>query len=226
MAFSREQVSELQRLGVTAEQLAELRRILPTCRATICAPSASMTDVRDELEGLHKAVQCALDALWRWGSARVSTPALAEARARVHAAAFDIDDRGTAIGDAADATHLAVIVIAEALARMPKEQRRAQASLLPVYWIHEALLRGWGRTHYPIRRGEGSKDDKGGPIPPYPHAPSSGVRSRFREIVCMCYDAALNTRDSDPDRAIKAFMRWRAKRSQGQQVRGVTDLPS
>ncbi len=218
MAFSREQVSDLQRLGVTAEQLAELRRILPTCRANIRAPSAPMSDVRDELTGLHKAVQNAANALRRWESARVRTPALAEARARVLEASLDMDENGTATGDAADAAHLAVIVIAEALARLPKEQRRPQASLLPVYWIHEALLRGWGRTHYPVRRGEGSKDDEGGPIPPYPHSPSSGVTSRFRMIVCMCYDAALGARDSDPDRAIKAFMRWRAKRRQGRQV--------
>lgn len=177
-----------------------------------------MSDVRDELAGLHKAVQSAANALERWESARVRTPALAEARARVLDASFDSDDSGTAIGDAASAAHRALIVIADALARLPKTRRGPQASPLPVYWIHKALARGWGRIHYPVRRGEDSEPDENGPIPPYPHSPSSGITSRFRKIVGICYDAALGTRDNDPERAIKAFMRSRAKRSQGRQV--------
>jgi hypothetical protein len=218
-SFKRKQLEDLGQLGVTAEQLSELRRVLPICRASIRAPRARMSDVRDELRDLLSALQTASTALERWESPGVRPPALAEAQARV-IDEDDAGDEGSATGDAAVALERAQFVVDAALDRLPKRQRRARASWWPVRWIHAALERGWTQAHYPARRGRGAGRNDRVAIPPYPHSPSSGVTSPFRKIVCICYDAALGTRDNDPERAIKSFMRWRAaaKRNRGRQV--------
>lgn len=217
--INRGQARELKRLQVTPEQLAELRRILPNCKSFIEGPSATMTEVRDELADLHKALLAASTHLHRWESARFSTPALSEARARIHEAAFDLDESGTAMPDADDAIRLALQVVAQAQARLPKEARRPRASHFPIHWINEALLRGWGHTHYSMGSRDGSKGVADRPVPPYPHHPSSGATSSFRQIVSICYDAALGTRDNDPERAIREFIRLRKLRAKlGRQV--------
>jgi len=88
----------------------------------------------------------------------------------------------------------------EAISTLPLSQRRHRtADLRPVRRIAEGLLKGW------LDAQGASK-----PLPAYMLRESSSPSSPFRKIVIICYRAI--GLDLDPERAIKAYIRWGKER--------------
>lgn len=204
-AWQRQQLAELQ---VVPEQIDELERVLPTCRAIRRNP-APMGEVRKDLIRLEKALRCASEELTRFEAAPDSEPALCEAFTRVQHEAFELSDRGEATTAAQMALLPALEAVSRALNALPREQRGPRAPWWPVARIHGALVLGWGRAYYPIRQGEAySVVSAIAPAPPFPHLPSTGPTSLFRQVVGICYDLMDDDFMIDPERPIKAFVKW------------------
>jgi hypothetical protein len=197
--FAPDQVDSLRRHSLTDVQIVELSRALLGCQVSI-APFVPMAQVREELTSLRLSLETSLKALRHL--MRTDSGAAFEAHLRMQVARADhttpID--GQRLDDdarhAAGATTTMLEAVGWALAGLPVDQRRRRsASPEPVRKIHDALLKGWVARH------------RGGFMPPFPFKPSSNSTSDFYEIVATCYAAFTKNRDSDPERAIKAYIR-------------------
>lgn len=140
--FSAERRRDLERLGVTDEQISEVEAVLPLCALHIKS-SPQLTDTRVVLNGLIEALctvrkvfsaspEATREALNRWMMA-----------AHAHGHPFGSDhefmrklDLGTLIESAR-----------EAKGQLGTDQRRSHAATSkPIQLIDEALVRGWGKT--------------------------------------------------------------------------------
>jgi hypothetical protein len=112
-------------------------------------------------------------------------------------------------------------LIAKARADAPTEPARQKlASPFPIKLIHEALLHGWGRVHLPYLRR--SDDGPTKPLAPFNVRVSASPTAPFRLIVQACY-SAMKRENTDPERAIKAYMSLLKKE---RNVPPVSDVPS
>ncbi|MBI3375006.1 MAG: hypothetical protein HY017_25065 [Betaproteobacteria bacterium] len=199
--FSPEQRAELHRLGAIDAQIDELEaNALPISLAWLRNPP-TLQDVRDQLEAVFVAVECAaaaMSGLLRAGDAM--TLAKREAQARILEACYEIHhdphDEHDLVEKASYALSRVQAVVKHARDSLPNAQRRTgAASPRPVEWIYQSLVSGFTKGHRQ-------------PLPPYTLRVSSSQGSPFREIVGICYDA-MGQRNTDPERAIKAFIKWR-----------------
>jgi hypothetical protein len=175
---------------VTEAQIAELEAVLPSCHALI-EDHSPLTDTRDELQKLIAA----LGELQRVFESR--TKAAREALNRWQMAAhalrhpfgrdpefalrLDIDTLLQAARDAQD--------------RLGSAQRRSHAANPePIRRIDDALVLGWAKAH------------AGKAIPAYCVPPRA-----FREIVQFAYEAVGAERDYVPEKALRAYRRWRKR---------------
>jgi hypothetical protein len=210
LKFSDAQQKQLAELLVVPEQIAQLERVLPLCRA-MRSNAPPMDDVRNELLRIEKALRKAATELSRFAKASSSVPALQEAFTRVQCEFFEMPDHGEVIEKARLALASPLTAISRAQRELPTEQRRPSAPWWPIARIHDALVLGWGRAKYPVRHGQVTTVCATAPIPPFPHIPSTGPKNKFRLIVGICYDLMDDTHDSDPERPIKAFCQWYKK---------------
>jgi len=213
--FSKNQRKDLADLGVIDRQVTELQRVLPSCREDLRDPP-TLTDVRDELLDLVRNTEAGSSALQRLatGANSRSAPHLREAVIRVQMASLNLDQDIEDIDLALSALSRIAASAAQALTDVGTEQRRTRrANWRPVHRIHRALILGWGKAHYPRARAEDVVTSLRSP--PFPHIPSTGVKSPFRVIVALCFDAIHQSRDSDPERAVKSYVRWlRSRKSE------------
>lgn len=79
-----------------------------------------------------------------------------------------------------------------AIADLPRQRRDDAASPKPVEWIDAALLRTWETGGEPGTR--------------YPFVRSVGLKSAFRQVVGVVYEAATCRVGADPERAIRSFL--------------------
>lgn len=188
ISFSDDQRSRLREHGVIDEQLLALEKVLPLCHS-MWADRAPLNAVRDELRKLANALHRACRQLKAMENADQKRIHLRrrEAYSNLQIALVDMG---------IDLENIQVIHrIAEAVDRaladlLPSKQRRPHAALPhPVHLLDDALHTGWAaqKTRYP-------------------HAPSIAPEGRFRAIVGICYEAFTGKQDSDPERAIKAYL--------------------
>lgn len=178
------------------EQINRLDQILPSCEALLRKP-VKMMDIRANLTavmaGLREAQQLVA----------AQSPAGAEIRTRLQIAASN-----AAADDPFDALDVVALLgplaeIAEsALQALPKEERRADASPLPIERIERALLRGFA-DHY----GSGAR-------PKYSIWPSV-TRRPFPDIAAIVYEAIYGKGEKTaPERAIRRYIALRRQLKQ------------
>ena len=232
--FDGNQRRELTRLGLLREQIDSVQEILQPALAMLLneAKKPAVQDVIAEFDGLSKALNAAHKALADLARADDDEPvhaARCETRLRIELVAYAATREGEADGSMNDRPMmeaLRCIAFFEALIARArpdaalKPARRMLASPFPIKLIHEALLHGWVKAHLPnLRR---SDDAPRKPLPLFNVRVSASPAGPFRLIVQECY-SAMRRPNIDPDRAIKAYMRWL---KQERNARRVSDVPS
>lgn len=205
-ATQRRQLAELQ---VLPEQITALENALPLCQA-LDLHTATMTDVRDELENVLEVMATADLAIRRISSA--TSPAVRESCARMQEHWMESDeeqfvDAGGRLGEPilsalADLRSIAL----GALLCLPKERRTRAVSWRPVERIHHALQSGWGHAVAASRSRL-----------PFPHFPRTTSDGLFAQVVGICYRVMRQKAGEGPDdgtprpsadRQIRAYVRW------------------
>lgn len=197
--FSFAQKRSLWRLGLIDAQIHQLETVgLPTAIAwfTLTSP-ARQQDVAYELSLLAKTLKTANKKMARLVTASAANKALFEVQQRIFKAAYDTKHHLEIIKSTNVELGKALAVVERATIDLPRAQRRNQtASPQPVKIIDDALCRGFANGHPPDRA-----------IPPYTLRRSSSPTSAYRKIIRICYQA-MGQKNADPERAIKAFIRW------------------
>ncbi len=206
-SFSVDQVADLKRFGVIDEQIAELEARLPIIERWFEEPIKA-GDVRTYLNGIVKALEDVEQALTR--ASRID-PVRNEGNRRIDQAAFEIDHKsgGDVIAHTLKVVRPALDAAIHARDTAPAK-RRYDATTDPqvIRWIYQALSAGWGRKYYSVRDsdtlGAGYNALTPTPLLPEGHLPSRG--KTFETIARVVYSVCLGGRDSNPTRAIKAFL--------------------
>ncbi len=202
--FSRDQRADLMRMGLCDVEINELEIYLPLCRAWLGRPP-KLQDVRDAIESLHSAMKKAHGAMT---NLRTATP-LMEAKFEALVRLQLVDEDGE-IDRAMQALEIACSVVQRTQKSLTTKQRRHRtADIAPVRLIDKALLQGFIK-----RPSTNSTDSKTGqrqsnPVRPYTLRRSYSPKSKYRKIMGICYEAI--GQESDPVRAIKAFIAWRRR---------------
>ena len=198
--FEPHQRAELEQLGVVPEAIKLLEfEALPLAQA-ILEQEPAHADVRGELQAVADALQAARQAVERLLNAKRAVPHLMAARSRIAGGGHRNMMGGMRLDETSQSLATSIDVLAQALATLPdKPLRRQSASSLPIDHIHRALRVG----SVMARLAPGAE-------PPFPEvSPSSSVTSAFRRVVGICYEA-IGAPSTDPERAIKAFVKdWR-----------------
>lgn len=197
--FSDDQRTRLRRLGLREEQIEALDATLLGVRTilTMVGTQAAVVDVRSELTKLDGALLAARKAVERMQSTTKNS-ALHEAQTRIAVAGYEREGSLGALGRAYDAVAEAHALVGAAIVELPKKPTRHRtADPRPVRMIHDALARGWAAAY------------RGTSMPGLPRK-QVPARSVFREVVGNCYQAA-GAANTDPERAIRAYMALRKK---------------
>lgn len=196
--FSAEQIKDLKRLGVEAEQRKRLEPALRVIRL-YSEPPPKLLEVRQHLDEVADTARAASRALQALLSAPDTEGARSEAKLRLRQASLRIDDDGL-VQEPLDqlSTMLRdLLKVAEtAIAKTPTEQTRPKAHTYPIAYIDHALRIGFNVVWKTIPISERK---------PNPFAPSTGKGSPFRNVVAVCY-AAAGVSNTDPLRAIRAYL--------------------
>ena len=206
-------------LELLPAQIEELENIaLPLIQA-ILRKAPARNDVRDLLQDTARALQSAktkLEKLLAAGSIpnrNAGSPGDA-AMARVLLASYELGADGDVLDLALPAIGSAILVVEKASESLPdKPVRHVLASPRPIAWIDQALLSGFLKAHghWPGTAGPGSQT----PLPPYLVHASYAAGSNYPRIVEICYDA-VGLGAGSRERAIKAFIAWRKRRTEPQ----------
>ena len=192
--FTEEQKEPLSRLGLFDQQIKAVESVLPTVQALL-GQAAPLTDVREPIESLGKALASASLAIAHLCPAYNNTSAKQEARLRLQLADFHLNRNmnGETLDTAAQSLATTAKVVERALQHLPRDQRRHRANPLPIATIERALLESCDLKLHTGKR-----------FPPF-LKPSASEASPFREIIEICY-AAAGAKNSNPERAIKAHI--------------------
>jgi len=189
--FSPDRRRDLRDLGLIKEQIAELEKVLPSCRLGI-EGGPRLQDVRGELREATKAIATAALLLRRLADATVRTPARFEALNRLQLACYEYAGDCNEIERARDAVETLALAAPKALVDLPKHARRPKSgSARPIELIHDALIRGWGVG------GRGKAFNVELPR----------LRKKFQEIVDICYEPIGAKLDYSPEKAMRAFFK-------------------
>lgn len=216
--FTADQRRELRRLGVSDQQVEELRAAALSIKLALY-PAAARNDVLALLNRVEATSQELIRALTSLAQGIDSAHATASALVEEQYWSVDRfeDDGPTA------AHHL--IPRLTALANAAKSGKTTLPSRpvrhrvgdwRPIKAIKSALLHGWVKAHGPFAYSVAEGEDVGDmiahakrhpPAEPYPKRfdASSSPNSTFRRIVGICY-AMAGARNPDPERAIKAYL--------------------
>ncbi len=217
---------QLKKLGLIEAQIDALESKLPLCRA-ILSHASPLQDVRDKLETLSRALESAQNAM----SILLNATPLALATHEALQWLIEADEDGDIEG-AMRAVALAQSVVQRAQESLPQGQRRHRADILPVRLIAEALLSGFIRGTPPVPcidmvlSPEFIKENPNYVayvLPPFTLKQSSSSESAFRKIVGICYEA-MSQKNTDPERAIKAFLAWRKNTTTAQRKKIEIEL--
>ena len=209
--FSKDQRQQLLKLGVSDSQILELQSNGLPAVATVVRSLPKMQDVRDELSEVSTALRRSQRAISKLLSANDTAPARSEALLRVQSVSLVLP------GELEPLEHaLAGLKVCDAAVSRAKEdlealgQRRFRAGHpRPIQRIEAALLQGFVKGRDPSR-----------PMPEYLIKVSSSPTSVFRRIVGICYEAA-GVANTDPERAMKAYIAQRKKLRANQRQRAV-----
>ena len=219
--FTRAQLVELATIGVTEIQVDELSAAVSFINLQLVKPAA-----RNDLDSLLREVVSASEKLSR--TLKSMTPPIDEC----HNEAFQILERGY-WGEQPDAwecffvDHVgpSIDALAQAakkgLGSLPQQATRNKtANWYPIKVIEDALLLGWLKMHMTDEerdsvmclaqlfvRVDGVEEFQ----LPDELRPSASPGCAFRRIVGICYAAAGG--NPDPERALKAFMKYRRERA-------------
>ncbi len=179
-----------------------------------------MAAVRDELERVQSAVQTAVNEVTRLDRATDQLPALDEAQHRIMLASLesrDAPEDSTEVGlMAVQALEQYSMWVKQALAKL--EPRRHEVAWWTVARIHQALERGWRQTHTQGRVAGAQSVPSTHRTPKFPHAPSTGPKSAFRQVVCICFAVLRPELEHgkviEPERQIRTFVRWYKDRNE------------
>lgn len=202
-------------MGLLEAQIRQVETVaLPIVQSLLTRP-APMLDVRDEIAQLKKSLKAADRRISRMLNAGIGTRSRKEASARITLAAVETDADHDVLAQAQSHVQRLLGTVEHAYATLPREQRRNRtASPDPVRFIDDALLHGFHNGH-----------PKGKPLPPYTLKRSYSPNSPYRRIIGLCY-AAVGHENSDPERAIRAFIAWRTRATAIQRAAlGVKDSP-
>lgn len=212
--FTTDQRCRLARHNVIEAQIAALEKVLPVVHAWISNP-APLQNVRDELKGLSKSLDSAQTSMERVLKPVPGIKAMLEAQSRLEQAHYlrELENYESILNTIADAVKVLEPIrqaTTAAIDALPRVQRRSnRASPKAIEFIDSALISSWAQVNIPVHHGEydpNSVQPLGGHTPPYPHVPSSGDGSPFREICRICYEVITGDKNADPERAIKAFV--------------------
>lgn len=183
LVFTGEQRGLLNNLGLNASQIDALHILIPTSQRLL-ADSATLQDVRDELLALEAAACKLQSALARLSAAQGG--AAAEAFSRISYSSIGDTELFDTLGRGLRTLHERVQQASEGLGS--SQRRPREMAWLVVGMLHLAL--------------QESQAD------PVRFKPSSAASSAFRQVAGVLFDAALGLDGSDPERAIKAYLRW------------------
>jgi len=206
--FTQDQRRRLRECGLIDAQIDEVETFaLPICLALLTRPP-TMQEVRNELIVVSKALERAHEAMAALSSANLAAPGRFEASQRVLMAEYNLQGDGSVFEKTLAQLVATQAVLNHAQAELPEGPRRdPAASAMPVNRIDQALLSGFVKWY--------STEDA--PMPHYMMKPSASPGSDFREIVGLCYEA-MGRQNSDPERAIRAYVKWRKDRDRVQRA--------
>lgn len=205
--FTPDERRELLRLGLSEAMVHQIEvDALPIAKESL-SWQPSRSDVRAELREVTDAIKAARDAIEALLAATSAAPARLTARSLLPGGGLRHREGGMRLAEASKRLDdsLSVLQVAESCIPDDKPLRRTTASHYPVELIHNAMQLG--------SLIEGAD----------PHVervrPSSSPTSRFRQVVGICYQA-IGADNTDPERAIKAYMTERRKLNRALQSRG------
>lgn len=216
--FTPQQRKRLVDLKLRPEQIAELRYALLVVRMVLTKPAAN-NDVSEHLREVEKLASDLIRKLSAIGIQKSPEHSAAYALLEVNYWQGEmLDEVGATIPE-----HLLPRLAAlkkaavEARTTLPnKPARWRKADPRPIKRIRDALYAGWAKA----QRGRATRIPEGLSLEealaaakenrtlPFPKAfdVSKSPNSVFRDIAGICYEAAGGGPDSDPERAIKAFL--------------------
>ena len=213
--FTQIQLQTLTSLGVKPEQVAQLRFALIDV-ALVFNPVAARNDVRDVLTGVvdqtDKLLR-SLNLIAKRVDAMRSTACTA-----IEVGYWEMhpeDDGPTAMHHLLPRLMTLKDAARKGIESLPQGQtRRRTASWKPIRSIENAMLLGWSRAFGPnVIHGEQAEAAVSrAPMYPQKFRPSESATSTFSQVVAVCYEAAGAPRDTDPKRAIRAYLKIRAAR--------------
>lgn len=195
--FSRDQERDLASLGLDGSAIDELRFVLGSCASLGTKKQPSRQDVHDKIAEALRSVTASIAMVTPLNHFvdMVRTSAQTEAMSRLVVADFKLGGKGDVINGAIHQLHLLKSVLAGAIEDLPAAKRQQGVhQWVAVGMIHLALVRSLAGCDDP----SADIGDLG---------PSSGINSRFRRVVGICFDAANNATGSDPEWAIKRYLK-------------------
>lgn len=240
--FSRAARNRLAQLGLFVEQIDALDSILGLDSVTLAIErdKPTMTQVRDELQALGRALTGANQQLWRLEdfdeTKRGHQP---RAHASVRLLMSVLESTGENLIDSPDGEHIlsarpfaelrkriveCEAIVSAAIASLPKSPVRHRiANAVVIERIVRALEHGFARQRADYIRTTDSAQYR--PIGTYNFKVSESPTSDFFKIVSECF-AASGRRRQDPTRAIRAFTSARRAKRHQRNVSEVSDVPS
>lgn len=222
--FTPEQLRQLDELAVTPAQIEKLRIAL-TEVGVARLPRPARNDVRDTLVDVAKQaknLKQLLERLALHGDAKRSAACNAIEEAYWKRRPHD----GDATSMHSLISHLSALVEAayDGIGALPQKQtyHRTAKNWVPIRAIESALLLGWSLDSS-LQCDICVSASASGPYP-REFRPSESVSSVFSQIVAICYEAAGAPRDTNPQAAIRAYLR--ARREMRNQARATFEKAS
>jgi hypothetical protein len=211
--FTADQRHRLSTLSVSEAQIKEVESIGLRWASIWLRKQPKLQDVRDELSTVSTAVNRARQALSKLLGADNTAPAAARREALLwsQVAAQSMGYKLETLEMTETQLEVAQVLLDQAQTDVTKigQRRFRAADVFPIARIDQALLQGFVNGRDPSK-----------PMPPYVIKVSSSPTSVFRQIVGICYEAA-GAANTDPERAIKAYIAQRKKLRANQRERRV-----
>ena len=204
LRFSCDRRSQLTSIGLSDEQILQLEYALTAVRY-FATPPPSLTDVRDQIDPLLHVLRAAYEALYDFNSKRADiSAAFGEVLSRSLVKTYDFtavvagkdSPQSSPIDEAMASLADVVTLFEEVRSELGNEMRRGNRSpLSAMNAIDNAINQTWARQN------------QGSPVPSVGTrvTPSSGSKSEFYRIACLCYEQ-LGI-DSEPERPTKEYIR-------------------